>query len=571
MTLRQAQRHPEHGRGVILPGALVVSVLLLALAVPPALRHLREVPPPPPPPIRLSLLAPIGAQLGAGDDLLDAAISADGRQIAFVATTNGVPQLWRRRLGTDRAEPLPGTEGAAMPAWKATGGVLAFFAGGKLKQVSLDEGAVRDLADAPAPAGAAWLDDGSILFVPDARGPVRRLANDTAIDATHLHAGDEGHGFPAVSDADGFTYVATLAGGRKMARLKTGGMEHDLTPTSGHASLLNGALVHVRDGTLLVQRFNAERGVLDVRSMPLAFDIGVSSAGKAFYAASPQVVAWASAAPRARELAWFDFSGARAGTAGDPSDYWQVRLGPDDRSAAVTLLDPLLRTLDIFVLPLTGGPREQLTLALAADTDPVWSPRGDRVLFRSFQDGQPNLFVRPVHAPDAQASAFYRSDRDETPSDWRGTMVLFHAPGATGLEVFALDTADGMPQPATRRGFSTYDARWSPDRRRIVYVSDESGRPDIYVEPSPPDGSRVRVSFGSGTRPQWSRDGRTIFFLREGRVMRAGLDARPAVPIGDVADVRDYALAHHSDRLLAIIPTERSQEPSAGIIINWVP
>jgi Tol biopolymer transport system component len=154
-------------------------------------------------------------------------------------------------------------------------------------------------------------------------------------------------------------------------------------------------------------------------------------------------------------------------------------------------------------------------------------------------------------------------------------MVLFHTPGATGLEVFALDTvrdvARGTPQPATRRGFSTYDARWSPDRRRLVYVSDESGRPDIYVEPSPPDGSRVRVSFGGGTRPQWSRDGRSIFFLRDGRVMRAGLDARPAVPVGDVADVRDYALANQSDRLLAIIPTVRSQAPSAGIIINWVP
>ncbi|MBM3818178.1 MAG: hypothetical protein FJW14_04040 [Acidimicrobiia bacterium] len=556
--------------------ALVASVLLLALAVPPALRHVREVPPAPPPPIRLSLLAPLGAELGAGDDLLDAAISADGRQIAFVATTNGVPQLWRRRLGTDRAEPLPGTEGAAMPAWKATGGVVAFFAGGKLKQVSIDglsrdERAVRELADAPAPAGAAWLPDGSILFVPDARGPVRRLANSVVTDATQLRAEDEGHGFPAATDGDGFTYVATLGEGRKIARLLAGGMERDLTLTSGHASLLNGVLVHVRDGTLLVQRFNAERGALDARSTPLAFDIGVSSTGKAFYAASPQVVAWASSAPRARELAWFDFSGARTGTAGDPADYWQVRLAPDDRRAAVTLLDPLLRTLDIFVLPLTGGPREQLTLALAADTDPVWSPRGDRVLFRSFQDGQPNLFVRQVHAPDTPAAALYRSERDETPSDWRGTMVLFHVPGATGLEVFALDTARGVPQPATRRGFSTYDARWSPDRRRIVYVSDESGRPDIYVEPSPPDGSRVRVSFGGGTRPQWSRDGRTIFFLRDGRVMRAGLDARPAAQVGDVADVRDYALANHTDRLLAIIPTARTQEPSAGIIINWLP
>lgn len=560
--------------------ALVCCALLLAIAAPPALRHMREVPPPPPPPIRLSLLAPLGSELGVGDDLLDAAISPDGRQIAFVATTNGVSQLWRRRLGTDRADPLPGTEGAAMPAWKATGRVLAFFASRKLKQVSIDEGTVQDLADAPAAAGAAWLADGSLLFVPDARGAVRRLADGVLSNATELRADERGHGFPAASDSGGFTYIATLATGRRVVRLVAGGMDRDLAQTSGHAYLLNGVLVHVRDGTLIAQRFDAERGAVDVRSTPLAFDIGISATGKAFFAASPQVMAWAGDAPRARELAWFDFGGRRLASAGDPADYWQVRLSPDDRNAAVTLLDPLLRTLDIFVLPLMGGPREQLTLALAADTDPVWAPRGDRVLFRSLQDGQPNLFARQVHAPDAKTEALYRSDLDETPSDWQGGVILFHTPGATGLEVWALDLERGALTAAARRGFSTYDARWSPDGRRIAYVSNESGRPDIYVEsypradaglPAEAAQQRRRVSYAGGTRPQWARDGRSIFFLRDGRVMRAGLDARPADVVVDVAEVRDYALANHSDRLLAILPAVRSGQPAAGIIINWMP
>lgn len=153
--------------------------------------------------------------------------------------------------------------------------------------------------------------------------------------------------------------------------------------------------------------------------------------------------------------------------------------------------------------------------------------------------------------------------------------VLFHTPGATGLEVWALDAtpagARAVPVAVTRRGFSTFDARWSPDRRRIVYVSDESGRADIYVEPSPPDGTRTRISFAGGTRPQWSRDGRSIFFLRDGRVMRAGLDAQPADVVVDVAEARDYALANYSDRLLAIVSAVRSDRPAAGIIINWMP
>ena len=551
--------------------AAIASAGLLVVAVPPAVRHLRELPPSPPPAIRLALTPPPGAELGAGDQILDAALSADDRGLVFVATTDGIPHLWHRDLAAERAEPLNGTEGAAMPAWKTTGRVVSFFADGRLRQISLPSGDLRDLADAPAPAGAAWLPDGSLLFVPDDRGTVRHLRDGLVTDATRLRAGERGHGFPAAANGGGFTYVATLSTGRRVARLVADGMERDLTETSSHAQMIGAHLVYVRDGTLTARRFDPERGALDTRLIALAFDVGVSSNGQGFFAASPRVVAWAAAAPRARELVWFDFDGRRRGTAGEPAAYRQIRLSPDDRDVAITLLHPLLRTLDIFVLPLTRtAPREQLTLALAADSDPVWSPRGDRVLFRSLQRGHPDLFARRVHAPDADAEAVFRSELNETPSDWRDGTVLFHAPGSAGLEVWALDLARGTRTAATRRGFSTFGARWSPDGRRIAYVSDEAGRPDIYIEPWPPTGSRVRVSFAGGTRPEWGPDG-SLFFLRNDRVMRTSPDGAPAQPVLDVAGVRDYTLAHRSERLLAIVPIERGHAPAAGVILDWMP
>lgn len=561
--------------------AAILFAILLAVAAPPALRHSREVPPPPPPAVRLSLAAPPGAELGSGDDVLDAAISPDGREIVLVATTDGVARLWRRALDTERAEPIAGTERATMPAWKTGGRVVSYFADGKLKQISLADGAVRDLADAPAPAGAAWLPDGSLLFVPDARGPVRHLREGVATDETKLRPGDRGHGFPAVGPG-GFTYVAALDNGRRMVRLVdagvTGGANAaDLTETAGHAQLVGDRLVHVRDGTLVAQRYDRERATLDTRSTALAFNAGVASTGHAFFAASDRVVVWAAAAPRARELAWFDLGGRRLGTAGEPADYWQVRLSPDDRDAAITLVDPLFRTLDIVILPLIGRPtREQLTLALAADSDPVWSPRGDRVMFRSLQDGEASLFARPVHAPDTAAEPMLRSELDETPSDWRDGTILFHAPGGAGLDVWALDVARGTRTAATRHGFNKFDARWSPDGRRIAYVSDESGRPDIYVEPWPPGGERVRVSFAGGTRPDWGRDGRSLFFLRDHRLMRADLlpggssGFSAANQVLEVPGLQDYALAHRSDRVLVIAPVARADAPSAGVILNWM-
>src|SRR5687768_13329468 len=103
-----------------------------------AVRHLRERPAAPPPAIRLGFPAPPGAELGFGDEPLDAAISPDGTQVVFVATSNGVTQLWQRRLDEERAAPIAGTEGAQLPAWKQTGAVISFFAFGRLKAIGVD-------------------------------------------------------------------------------------------------------------------------------------------------------------------------------------------------------------------------------------------------------------------------------------------------------------------------------------------------------------------------------------------------------------------------------------------------
>ena len=113
--------------------AVAASVAVVALAVP-AIRHLREQPPPPPSTVRLSLPAPPGTELGVGDEPLDAAISPDQREVVFVATQvrrgainlapAGATQLWRRRLDAEESEPIAGTAGARLPAWKQTGNVL---------------------------------------------------------------------------------------------------------------------------------------------------------------------------------------------------------------------------------------------------------------------------------------------------------------------------------------------------------------------------------------------------------------------------------------------------------------
>jgi dipeptidyl aminopeptidase/acylaminoacyl peptidase len=552
----------------------IVSVLILAvvgLSIP-VVRHLREVPPPPPPALTFTLGVPLGAELGSGDEPLDATISPDGRRIVFVATRAGTTMLWRRDLESDRNEPLAGTEGAQLPAWSANGDAILFFANTRLRELTLADASVSDLADAASPAGASSLADGSILFSPLATGPIRRLQGKTLTDATKLRAGDRAHVFPFnTGRGSDFVYTAVGETGRRTVRLVHDGEEHELAVTAGHGQIVAGILLVVRDDVLLAQRVDEAGGVIQGRSTTLINGVGVTSAGRSLFAASPRIVLTSASAPRARELAWFDLNGTRTGTMGEAGDLWQVRLSPDDQYAAVTHVAPLLRTLDINVVPAAAGASSQpLTLALAADSDPVWSPDGRRIAFRSLQTGRPAIYARRAHDKDAEDVAV--AEGDATPTDWRGVNVIVHAlESASARDINSIDDVRHTKTTLVKSGFNDTDGRWSPDGTWLAYVSDESGRPDIYANRR--DGSRVRVSFAGGTKPRWSRDGHSIFFLRGSTIMRATTGSpasfSPAVPVLDAPGIRDFDIAHRRDALISIVPVNASSSAQVPAIVDW--
>jgi Tol biopolymer transport system component len=280
----------------------------------------------------------------------------------------------------------------------------------------------------------------------------------------------------------------------------------------------------------------------------------------------------AASASRSRELAWFDLNGTRTGTLGEAGDLWQVRMSADDRYAAVTLVAPLLRTLDITVVATGRTFNEPLTLALAADSDPVWAPDGSRIAFRSLQAGRPALFVKRTHDKDAKEESVVTADA--VPSDWRGANIIVHTTdGSSGYDVVAIDVAKHTRTTVVKSGFNDTDGRWSPDGAWIAYVSDESGRPDIYANGR--EGDRIRVSFAGGTRPRWSRDSRSIFFLRGSTIMRATLmDSSPArfaapLPVLDIPGIRDYDVAHQRDAVLAVVPVGPAPSGPVSVIVDW--
>jgi eukaryotic-like serine/threonine-protein kinase len=557
---------------VLAAGLTIVALAAIALAVP-AFRHLREVPPSIPA-IRVAFLAPPESALGSGDDVLDAAISPDQRQIVFVATSGGTAALWRRALDSERADRIAGTEGARLPSWKPTGNVVAFFAGGRLKQVSLTDGAIRDLMAARDALGTAWLPDGSLLYAADRRDVIRRLRNGVMTDATTMHAGDRWHAFPMAAGDDGsFVYTAGLDVQRHVVRLVDADGERDLVTTSGHGQLVGDTLLYVRDGVLLGQRLAPKTRQLSGRAVPIALDVGTYSQ-HSFFTASSRVLITAPAVSRNYQLTWFPLTGGKDAPIGEPGDYWQVRLSPDDRFAALTETTILLGTLDVWVMPMEGGAGfpEQLTRAVAPDSDPVWSLDGRRLAFRSLQDGPPRLYTHEAHYEGARDMIVPMSITDETPTDWRADRIIVHASGAKGdLDLWAVDERTGSREAIANTSFNETDGRVSPDGRWLAFVSDESGTADIYALPSP-RGQRVRISLAGGTRPRWARDGRAVFFLRGRQIMRADVSASGFTTpraVLEVGSIRDFDVAHRRDAILALVPDPFFTAGASSVIVDW--
>ena len=69
------------------------------------------------------------------------------------------------------------------------------------------------------------------------------------------------------------------------------------------------------------------------------------------------------------------------------------------------------------------------------------------------------------------------------------------------------------------------DGQFSPDGKWVAYESDESGRPEIYTQPFPGPGRKVRISVEGGTQVRWRHNGKELFYIApDERLMAVAID-----------------------------------------------
>ena len=214
-----------------------------------------------------------GAPLGAPEGSNGGTISPDGTMLAFVVLdATGKSQLWVRPIDSFVARALAGTEGAAFPFWSPDNRSLAFFTQTRLKRVSLEGGPVQTVTDlSSTPRGGTWSSRGVILFS-SAGSPIFRVSADggQAAALTKPDAQNPGHQWPSfLPDGEHFLYVTSGSRDVYLGSLGSDTGKRLFRSDTNAIFAPPRDILFVREGTLLTQRFDANRLELVGEPVPI--------------------------------------------------------------------------------------------------------------------------------------------------------------------------------------------------------------------------------------------------------------------------------------------------------------
>jgi Tol biopolymer transport system component len=494
-------------------------------------------------PYRLEMAASDDARFGA------TALSPDGRAVVSVRSAPGSPtMLYLRRLDQPAARAMAGTEGAADPVFSPDGQSVAYIANRRTLTKTALDGTPIPLADvADMGGGIDWsvgdeIVAGSglmqglrgLLHVSAAGGALREL---TKVDAAN---NELSHQWPKVL-ADGKTVLFTIWHGTSsqaelaVTSLDDGRVRRLGIQAVGALGVVDGRLVYAQvDGTLMAVPFDTATRTISGTAVPV--QDRVSSGGRnaigrtlAFLNRAGGLVFHTGEARRS--LVWADRNGSITRAFGEERDFYFLRLSPDGRQAAVIV--NTANQNDVWVLDLVAGTLTRLTNTGAARSV-SWSADSRRVLFTSTHGGRGEFWWQPADAssPPSKAGTPPHNPWWTDVSADRQT-VVYNAvyEGSWNVQALSLGGSQDVRPVAAAPAVSETMARFSPDGGLVAYVSNESGREEVYVRPFAAGGGRVQVSVNGGRRPVWSTDGRELFFWATGQMMSATLQRDPSIRV----------------------------------------
>jgi Tol biopolymer transport system component len=534
-----------------------------------------------------------------GNDAGPVAISPDGHMLAFVAAdASGTSTLWVRTLDSLLARSLPGTDNARYPFWSPDNRSLGFFADGKLKRIEVAGGPALPICNSPDPRGGTWNTEGVILFEPQFREPISRVAasggRPVAVTRFDSSRRETTHRWPFfLPDGKHFLYFSgSHQTGTEseldaifVASLDPAERPKLLVHARSLPEYASGHLLYVRQKTLFAQPFDVGRLEPKGEAVPIAENVqedpGFFSA--IFSASQNDTIAYqpAGGAIGLTQLVWFDRSGKKLEALEAPAEYWDPHVSRDGRRVAFAIGDPG----DAWSYDFARKARTRLTFGPASESSPVWSPDGSRIAFSSGASGGGDLYAKPVSgASGEELLVGSKLLKEPTSFSADGRFLLYQV--ATGSsarrDIWIFSLVDRKASPLLATESDEADAIFSPDGRWIAFQSDESGRYEIYVRSFPVSSGRWQVSTEGGLHPFWRADQKEILYQSpNGKLMSVDVSAsgefESATPRvlfqmrPKNAPNRNFDVSPDGQRILVNTPAGDVGEQSPPVILvqNW--
>ena len=474
------------------------------------------------------------------------ALSPDGAHLVYVGAlgqSRGLSQgrglqLYLKATNELTSRPIPGTEDARRPFFSPDGKWIGFFAGGELKKVAVSGGAPITLCAAPNSRGATWGPRDTIVFASHYLSGLSRVSgaggdpvpvtvpDRAALERSHR----EPHFLPGGRDV---LFMVHRVSHETVddAEIETVSIETGARTRVGQAGMLptytaSGHLVYGRAGVLFAVPFDATRSRITGTPFPVVEGVlhNAAEGRMAFAASDSGTLVYAPGRPPfgSRRLMWVDRTGNGEPVLNDRRRFMSPRISPDGSRIAVTIDTGIPR---IWLYDVARSTLTRLTGEWDAEA-PFWAPDSARIAFFGNQfrpDGRrlPTLYS---HSRDASDDAVpILTGSAGVGNDWSpdGSRVAFQrASPSTRSDIWLVTTGgNATVTPFIAGAANEFGARFSRDGRWVAYVSDESGRNEVYVRDVARPNRRWQVSSDGGGAPIWAHDGGELFYRDESRLM----------------------------------------------------
>jgi Tol biopolymer transport system component len=521
------------------------------------------------------------------------AFSPDGKRLVYaVLDPDGVRRLYLREMDELEAAPIRGSEGAIGPFFSPDGEGIGFVASGELRTIRASGGTPRTLASIGNFKGGAWTADDQILFAPTADAGIFRIPADGGepelLTMPDPERGERTHRWPQELPGGvgflvtvGTSSITTFDDANIAVWSTEAGALHTVVEGGMCGRYLStGHLLFARDNTLLKVPFDLER--LEVTGRPEVIAENVVTdplTGSASFALSREgSLAYVRGVKVEEYQIWTLGLDGTAERLGQETDYFaDLDVSPDGRYLALEVDGA---NSDIWIYDLERRSRSRLTFEWN-NLNPLWTPDGRHISYTRGRSGTGDLFWTLADG-SGQPEELLAGEYLKLPESWSpdGKVLAYdQVMPQTGWDIWLLDMEERSSRVFLQTPFAERYAMFSPDGNWISYISDETGRPELFVRPYPGPGGKWQISIDGAEAGEWTPDGRSLLFATDQEIYRVSVDTtsgfrvgRPERLFATELSIRSGDLRHDGNGwFLVVVPDTPKPPTEVQVLANWAP